>query len=85
MKIQVQRIKNVGYHSEYPALKNIKTGAVYVDTTLAIPRFLAADENGENMHGDFVGFNIPGCWHSFCGEPACRLRRDVVFELVEAA
>ena len=82
MQIDVKKIENVGCFGEYPALKNVKTGAVYVDITLALPRFLAADKNGENIHGEFVGFNIPGAWHSFCGEPECPLRRDLIFNLV---
>ena len=82
MQIDVKKIENVGYHGEYPAMKNAKTGKIYVDTTLAMPRFLAADANGENIHGEFVGFNIPGAWHSFHHEPECPLRRDIVFNLI---
>lgn len=85
MKIRVKRIENRGRHGEYPALQNVVTGKVYVDTTLGMPRFLAADERGENIHGEFVGYNIPGAWHSFCGEPECPLRRDLVFELEKTA
>jgi hypothetical protein len=81
--LTVKKIANVGLHGEYPALKNVKTGKVYVDIMLGMPRFLDADANGENIHGDFVGFNIPGGWHSFHHEPECPLRRDVFFELVE--
>lgn len=81
--LKVKRIKNRGVHGEYPALINTVTGRIYVDTTLGIPRFLAANDKGENIHGDFVGFNIPGAWHSFCGEPECPLLRDVVFDLCQ--
>lgn len=79
--IKVKRIENRGVHGEYPALRNTETGMVYVDTTLAIPRFLKCDSNGENIHGDFVGYNIPGCWHTFKHEPECPIKRDVVFVL----
>ncbi|TXH13690.1 MAG: hypothetical protein E6R03_10885 [Hyphomicrobiaceae bacterium] len=82
MQLIVKRIKNRGTHGEYPALKNIQTGKIYVDITLGEQRFLEADANGENRHGDFVAYNIPGAWHSFIGEPECPLRRDIEFVLV---
>ena len=80
--IKVKRIPNQGTHGEYPALKNVETNAIYVDTTLGMSRFLVADQHGENIHGAFVGYNIPGSWHSFIGEPECPLRRDLAFELI---
>lgn len=79
--LKVKRIANRGVHGEYPALQNTVTGKIYVDITLGEPRFLERDSNGENRCGEFVGFNLPGAWHSFCGEPECPLRRDVVFEV----
>ncbi len=81
MKITVKKIQNKGVHGEYPAMQNTKTGAVYVDTCLGMSRFLEADKNGENIHGEFVGFNIAGAWHSFNQEPECPLKREIVFEL----
>lgn len=84
MQILVKRIKNQGTHGEYPALKNIETGKIYVDIELGDARNLQADNNGENRFGHFVAYNIPGAWHSFIGEPECPLRRDIQFVLVEA-
>lgn len=81
MIIDVKKINNVGRFGEYPALKNIKTGCIYVDVTLANPRYLAHDANGENAHGLFVGYNILGAWHSFNQEPECPLRKDITFNL----
>ena len=84
MQILVKRIKNVGQFGEYPALKNIKTGKIYVDIEQGNADSLKADSNGENRFGHFVAYNIPGAWHSFIGEPECPLRRDIRFVLVEA-
>ena len=80
--IKVKRIANQGVHGEYPALRNAETNAIYVDITLGTPRFLVADDHGENIHGHFVRYNIPGAWHSFIGEPECPLRRDLAFEVL---
>jgi len=80
--LNVKRIPNRGVHGEYPALKNIDSGRVYVDITLGLPRFLEADKNGENRHGQFVAFNIPGAWCTFEHEPVCPLRRNVTFNLL---
>lgn len=82
MQIQVKRIKNQGAFGEYPALKNIKTGKVYVDIEQGNADNLKADNNGENRFGHFVAYNIPGAWHTFIGEPECPLRRDIQFVLV---
>lgn len=85
MKIVVKRIKNVGQFGEYPALKNIQTGKIYVDIEQGNAANLKADSKGENRFGHFVDYNIPGAWHSFNGfEPDCPLRSDIEFVLVEA-
>lgn len=84
--LTVKSISNRGRFGEYPAMRNTVTGAVYVDVTLGLPRFLTFDANGENIHGDFVGYNIPGHWHSYNGEePECRIMRDVTFNIVSPA
>lgn len=80
--LRVKRIENRGQFGEYPALRNIDNGAVYVDITLGIPHHLTADANGENRHGYFVGYNIPGAWNLYEQEPVCALRRDIQFEIV---
>ncbi len=65
-------------------MRNTINGEVYVDVTLGLPRFLAFDGKGENIHGDFVGYNIPGHWHTYNGEePECPLRREIAFNLVQ--
>lgn len=79
--IPVKRISNRGVHGEYPALQNIRTGTIYVDTTLGMDRFLVADAEGCNRCGEFVGYNIPGAWHTFVHEPEVPLRRDIQFQL----
>lgn len=78
----VKRIANRGRYGEYPALQNIVTGKVYVDTTLGLDRFLTSDSDGLNRSGEFVGFNIPGAWTTWNGEePECPIRKDCEFKL----
>ena len=82
--LYVKSISNRGRFGEYPAMRNTVNGAVYVDVTLGLPRFLSFDTNGENIHGDFVGYNIPGHWHTFNGEePDCPLKRELSFNLAK--
>ena len=84
MKITVQKIPNKGRFAEYPALKNVRTGQVYVDTTLGQTRFLEFGEDGLNRCGEFVGFNPPGAWTTWNGqEPECPIKREISFELAD--
>ncbi len=84
MILPVKRIENRGRFGEYPALRNVKTGQVYVDTTLGMPRFLTQNEQGLNRSGEFVGFNIPGAWTTWNGwEPDCPIKAECVFDLEE--
>ena len=79
--LKVKQIPPIGIN-DYPALKNVITGRVYVDVCLGIERCLKPDEKGYNQYEQYVGYNIPGAWHSFNGEePLCPLSSDVVFEL----
>jgi hypothetical protein len=79
--LKVKQIPPIGIN-DYPALKNVDSGRIYVDTCLGINRYLQANESGFNDYGDYVKFNIPGAWHSFNGEePDCPLHHDVVFEI----
>lgn len=81
MRIQVERISNRGRYGEYPALKNVVTGNIYVDVTLGLARFLTCGPDGLNRSGEFVGYNIPGAWHTWNGqEPDCPLKKEIVFD-----
>jgi hypothetical protein len=61
--LKVKRIPPIGIN-DYPALKNIVTGRVYVDVCLGDfdpnNRYLKANEDGFNNYGNYVKFNIPG-------------------------
>lgn len=77
----VRHIENLGNYGEYPALQNVVTGRKYVDITLGIERFLKCGEDGLNVHGQYVGFNLKGAWHSFEQEPECTLKSEITFQL----
>jgi hypothetical protein len=81
MILRVKRIKPVGLQ-DYPALRNVETKRVYVDTCLGIPKELEHDNQGYNSHGEYVAYNIPGRWCTFNKEPECPLKKDIEFELV---
>lgn len=79
--LKVKKIPPVGAH-DYPALKNVTTGRIYVDTCLGIADALKFGDDGYNKFGEFVGYNIPGRWCTFHEEPECPLKKDVQFELL---
>jgi hypothetical protein len=81
MILRVKRISPVGLQ-DYPALRNVDTGRVYVDTCLGIPKELEHDAEGNNSHGEYVNYNIPGRWCTFHEEPECPLRKDIEFILI---
>jgi len=81
IEIKVKRTRNMGDYGEYPALRNVDTGKVYVDICLGLADRITPDSDGLNRFGDYVGYNIRGHWHTYEGEPECALRRDIKFIL----
>jgi hypothetical protein len=81
--IKVKKIRNRGRNEEYPAMRNVVTGAVYVDITLGDPRYQKVVAGGNNHWSQYVAFNIPGAWTTWNGEePDCPLRHDIEFEFI---
>ena len=79
--LRVKKISPVGFN-HYPALKNIDTGKIYVDTSLGAYKNNAFTiDHDYNTFGEYIGYNIPGTWCTFHLEPEIPLKHNIHFDL----